>query len=103
MAVVPGRNEMSFWFVDTNDNDLGIWQSTDGGTSWKQIDETGITACGASDGCGTQQAFFNLEISAVADGTRTHIYAGTGNLFRCTLAHRATKCFTLGSHLPNSC
>ena len=102
LAVVPGRNEMYFWFVDTNDTDLGIWQSTDGGSSWKKIDETGIASCGDTDGCGTQQAFYNLEISAVADGTATDIYVGAVNLFRCKLASGATKCSTVDSNLSNS-
>ncbi|MFI5102676.1 MAG: hypothetical protein ACHP9V_04805 [Terriglobales bacterium] len=104
LTTVPGRNEMYFWYVDGNDNDFGIWQSTDGGTSWKNIDETGIASCGDNDGCGTQQAFYNLEISAVADsdGTSTDIYAGAVNLFRCKLAKGATTCSTVDANLPNA-
>jgi hypothetical protein len=103
LTTVPGRNEMYFWYVDGADNDFGIWQSSNGGAAWTQIDETGITSCGDSDGgCGTQQAFYNLEISAVADGTGTDIYAGAVNLFKCKLAHGATTCSTLDSNLPNS-
>jgi hypothetical protein len=52
-AVVPGRNEMYVWVVDVqptaNGNppaDEGIWQSTNGGTSWTQIPDNGITNCG---------------------------------------------------------
>jgi hypothetical protein len=102
LSVVPGRNELYFWFTDISDTDGGIWQSTDGGTSWKQISETGITNCGDSFGCGTIQAFYDLEISAVADGTATDIYAGTINLYKCKLASGATTCSTVDANLPNS-
>jgi Bacterial Ig-like domain (group 3) len=102
LSVVPGRNELYFWFTDINDTDGGIWQSTDGGTSWKQINETGITNCGDGFGCGTIQAFYDLEISAVADGTATDIYAGTINLYKCKLASGATTCSTVDANLPNS-
>jgi hypothetical protein len=102
LAVVPGRNEMYFWFADTSDTDWGIWQSTDGGTTWKQIDEAGLTTCGDSFGCGTTQAFYDLEISAVADGTATDIYTGAVNLFKCKLASGATTCSTVDANLPNS-
>jgi Bacterial Ig-like domain (group 3) len=106
LTTVPGRNEMYFWYENANNGDAdgGIWQSTDGGSSWKQISETGITNCGDSGGCGTQQAFYNLEISAVADsdGTSTDIYTGAVNLFRCKLATGATTCSTVDPNLPNS-
>jgi hypothetical protein len=53
-AVVPGRNEMYTWVVDVqpdeNGNpaafDEGIWRSTNGGSSWTQIPDNGITNCG---------------------------------------------------------
>ncbi len=73
LAVVPGRNETYFWFTDINDNDGGIWRSTNGGSSWTQIDETGIANCGDGFGCGTQQAFYNLEIYGVPDGSATDL------------------------------
>ena len=95
LAVVPGRNEMYFWFVDSSDNDQGIWRSTNGGGSWTQISETGLTVCGDPFGCGTQQAFYNLEISAVADGSATDLYAGAVNLFKCKLVSGASTCSQL--------
>ena len=95
LAVVPGRNEMYFWFVDGNDNDQGIWRSTNGGGAWTKIDESGLTVCGDPFGCGTQQAFYNLEIAAVADGSATDLYAGTINLYKCKLASGATTCSQL--------
>ena len=93
---------MYFWFVDGGDGDQGIYQSLDGGATWKQIDETGLTVCGDSNGCGTQQAFYNLEISAVVNGTGTDIYTGAVNLFKCNLASGATKCSAFDPALGQS-
>jgi hypothetical protein len=88
-AVVPGRNEMYVWYVDAGEADQGIWRSTDGGSNWTQIDESGIASCGdASGGCGTQQGVYNLELAAVphpAGSTATDLYAGAINIFKCTL------------------
>ncbi|MBI1748400.1 MAG: exo-alpha-sialidase, partial [Acidobacteria bacterium] len=99
-AVVPLRNEMYFWFVDPGDGDQGIWKSTNGGGSWQRILDNGITNCsqGGPPGeasCGTAQAFYNLEIAAVPDGTGTDLYAGTVNLYKCKLASGGTSCLTL--------
>ena len=101
LAVVPGRNEMYFWFVDGNDADQGIWRSTNGGGSWTQISETGLTSCGDPFGCGTQQGFYNLEIAAVSDGAATDLYAGAINLFKCKLGSGATTCSTLDTSQAN--
>jgi len=40
-AVVPGRNEMYFWYVDANNVDQLMWQTTDGGITWTQLNDTG--------------------------------------------------------------
>ena len=107
LAVVPGRNEMYFWFVDINDTDQGIWRSTNGGTSWMSISELGIANCGDTFGCGTSQAFYNLEIAAVPEGPNatdpTDLYAGAVNLFKCKLANggTSTACSTLDSNQAN--
>jgi hypothetical protein len=93
IAVVPGRNEMYAWYVDVNETDRGIWRSTNGGTSWTQIPETGITSCGDSFGCGTSQGSYNLELVAVPNGSATDLYAGAINLYKCTLAtNTSTSC-----------
>jgi hypothetical protein len=98
-AVVPGRNEMYVWLVDVqpdiNGNpapvDEGIWQSKDGGSSWRQIPDNGITNCGDSafgsgnSGCGVEQGYYNLALAAIQDGDATDIYAGAVNLYKCTL------------------
>jgi len=95
IAVVPGRNEMYVWLVDVHGNDKGIWRSTNSGGSWTQIPDTSITNCGdPAGGCGTAQGTYNLEISAVPNGTTaTDVYAGAINLYKCTLAtNTSTNC-----------
>ena len=110
LAVVPGRNEMYFWFVSLTTGpdgaqvaDEGIWRSTDGGNSWAQIDETGIANCGdpGGKGCGVDQGYYNLEIAALPDGGATDLYAGAVNLFKCALTTGGTTCSTLDSNYPN--
>jgi hypothetical protein len=96
LAVVPGRNEMYVWYVDVNENDQGIWQTTNGGTSWTQINDSGITNCGNTDGgCGTQQGAYNLELAAVPNGpTGTDLYAGAINIFKCSINSNNPNCST---------
>jgi hypothetical protein len=110
-AVVPGRNEMYVWVVDVQsdvqpdvqpDNagnpvpvDEGIWQSVNGGTSWTQIPDNGITNCGddafgPNSGCGVEQGWYNLELAAIPNGAATDVYAGAVNLYKCTLAGGTT-------------
>ena len=109
-AVVPGRNEMYVWVVDVQPDaygnptpaDEGIWQSTTGGASWTQIPDKGITNCGDSafgpnSGCGVEQGWYNLELSAIPDppppnSTGTDVYAGAINLYKCTLEPGTTTC-----------
>ncbi len=107
LAVVPGRDEVYFWFVNVNSLgnmvDEGIWRSINGG-AWTQISETGLTNCGDGYGCGVLQSFYNLALAAVPDGSsRTDLYAGTINLYKCVLPTNSTSCLTLDSNLsPNS-
>jgi hypothetical protein len=106
-AVVPGRNETYFWFVNVdsvgNMIDEGIWRSLDGGGTWQQISETGLTNCGDSFGCGVLQSFYNLEIAAVPNGSGiTDLYAGTINLYKCKLPNNQVTCSTVDSNLANS-
>jgi hypothetical protein len=104
IAVVPGRNEMYVWVVDVqpdiNGNpapvDEGVWQSTNGGSSWRQVPDNGITNCGDSafgpgnSGCGVEQGYYNLALAAIPDGDATDIYAGAVNLYKCTLFGNTT-------------
>jgi hypothetical protein len=109
-AVVPGRNEMYVWVVDVQPDaygnptpaDEGIWQSTTGGASWTEIPDNGITNCGdnafgPNSGCGVEQGWYNLELSAIPDppppnSTGTDVYAGAINLYKCTLEPGTTTC-----------
>ncbi len=98
IAVVPNRpgpagaGEMYVWYVNANNSDQGIWQSLDGGGSWKPISNSGITNCGDASGCGTAQGSYNLALAAVPDGTATDIYAGAINLYKCTIINAIPNC-----------
>ncbi len=99
IAVVPnragpsGRGEMYVWFVDANDTDEGIWQSLDGGSTWTQINDSGITNCGdVFGGCGTAQGSYNLALLAVPDGSATDLYAGATNLYKCRMTSAFPTC-----------
>jgi hypothetical protein len=97
ITVVPGRNEMYVWFIslDSNSNpvDQGIWQSENSGASWTQISDSGILNCGDSNGCGVQQASYNLELLAVPNGAAaTDLYAGAINLYKCSINSSNATC-----------
>jgi hypothetical protein len=92
IAVVPGRNEMYVWYVDVNDNDQGIWLSTNSGASWTQIIDSGISNCGDALGCGTEDGTYNLELAAVPDGGATDLYAGAVNLYKCQITVAVPTC-----------
>ena len=98
ITVVPGRNEMYVWYVDVNDNDQGIWESTNGGASWIEINDSGIFNCGDLLGCGTEDGTYNLELAAVPDGGATDLYAGAINLYQCQITVAAPTCSGTGSN-----
>ena len=115
-AVTPGRNEMYTWIVDIQGGEVddGVWKTTNGGSSWTQISNNGITNCGsggggetggtdAGSGCGATQGVYNLELAAVpsANGTDTDLYAGAVNLFKCHVAGGASACSTIDPGIPN--
>jgi hypothetical protein len=91
ITVVAGRNEMYVWFVSLSSSDTpvdqGIWQSTNSGASWTQINDSGILNCGSNEqGCGVEQGFYNLELLAVPNSTAaTDLYAGAINLYKCSI------------------
>jgi hypothetical protein len=115
-AVVPGRNEIYVWVVDVQGDviygnpvaaDEGIWQTMNGGVSWTQIPDNGITNCGDDafgpndSGCGVEQGWYNLELAAIPDppppnSTGTDVYAGAVNLYKCTLAPAGSTTCTQG-------
>jgi hypothetical protein len=100
IAVVPNRpgpnnmGEMYAWYVDANEVDQGIWQSIDGGVSWIQINDSGITNCGdLFGGCGTAQGAFALTLAAVPNGdTITDLYAGAVNIYKCRITNTFPTC-----------
>jgi hypothetical protein len=92
LAVVDGRNEVYAWHVDANENDEGIWRSTDRGNSWQPISTTSLEACGDSSGCGTENGSYNLALAAIADGTATDLYAGAVNIFKCRISSQSPAC-----------
>jgi hypothetical protein len=100
ITVVPGRNEMYVWFVSLNSTtgepvDQGIWLSTNGGTSWTAISDSGIINCGDGEGCGVDQGSYNLELLAVPNGTTaTDLYAGAINLYKCSINSTNPTCST---------
>ncbi|HEU5334741.1 MAG TPA: hypothetical protein VFU27_02195, partial [Terriglobales bacterium] len=92
MAAVPGREELYTWYVTIdqqgNIDDGGIYRTINAGSSWQQVNDSGITNCGdgSGNGCGAQQGWFNLTLAAVPHGTGTDLYAGAVNLFKCSIA-----------------
>jgi hypothetical protein len=99
ITAIPGRNEMYVWFVSLSSSgnpiDQGIWQSTNGGTSWTQISDSGIINCGdpGGEGCGVEQGFYNLELLAVPNGaSATDLYAGSINLYKCSINNTNPTC-----------
>ena len=105
IAVVPNRpgpsdlGEMYAWYIDSNSVDQNLWQSVDGGASWIQINDSGITNCGdLFDGCGTAQGIFDLTLVAVPNGTATDIYAGAVNIYKCTITNAFPTCNGTGNN-----
>ena len=100
MAVVPGREELYTWYVTIdqqgNIGDGGIYKTIDGGSSWKQVNDSGITNCGdgSGNGCGTEQGWFNLTLAAVPNGQGTDLYAGAVNLYKCSITASNALCGT---------
>lgn len=95
ITVVPIRNEMYVWFVYYSAGELtdgGIWQSLNGGASWTQISDSGITNCGDPFGCGVEQGFYDLELLAAPNGAATELYAGSINLYKCSISSQNPTC-----------
>ncbi len=110
ISVVPGRNELYVWYVDPTSADQGIWLTTDAGTTWTQLDETGITDCGdLFGGCGTDEGAFNFALAAVPNCPPsdpncgvTDLYAGAVNLFKCELSSVFPTCSPNGNPPPSA-
>ena len=101
-------DQMYVWFISNGTgnatDDEGIWKSATSNTgvvTWTQVTDTGITNCGDSDGCGTKQSFYNLYLSAVPNNTvtnqaNTDLYAGTINIYKCSITATNPTCTTTG-------
>jgi len=97
ITVIPSRNEVYVWFVYYSAGELtdgGIWQSLNGGGSWNQISDSGITDCGDPVGCGIEQGFYNLELLAAPNGAGTDLYAGSINIYKCSINSQNPTCAT---------
>ena len=93
LSIRPGADEIYVWYVDLNSKDQGIYKTTDGGQTWTAFNESGITNCGDAAGCGTEQGFFNLVLSAVPQSNGgTDLYAGAVNLFKCSITSANPTC-----------
>jgi len=108
VTAMPSRNEMYVWFIslDVNGNpvDQGIWQSTNSGASWTAISDSGIINCGDLNGCGVDQAYYNLDLLAVPNcangeqscaGNPTDLYAGAINLYKCGITSANPTCASM--------
>ncbi len=102
LTVRPDRDEMYAWVVNPfatqgatdPHNNIGIFKSTDGGTTWTALTMAGINACVSTapsndfGGCGAEQDYYNLTILAVPNPSNsqfTDLYAGAVNIFKCTM------------------
>jgi len=95
LAIRPGADEMYAWYVDINSKDQGIYKTVNGGQTWVALSEAGITNCGDTEGCGTEQGFFNLVLGAVPEANGgTDLYAGAVNLFKCSITSANPTCST---------
>jgi hypothetical protein len=99
IAVHPTKNEMYVWYVSGDSSlgnfaDQGIWKSTDGGSTWTAISESGIENCGDFEGCGAaEQGWYSLELTAVPNGaSATDLWAGSTNIYRCTISSTNPTC-----------
>jgi hypothetical protein len=106
ITVVPQRDEMYVWYIyfaaDGSIADGGIWQSLDGGSSWKSIADSGIANCGDVEGCGVEQGAYNLELLAMANGTlATDLYAGAVNLYKCSVLNPSANSPTCSNGFVN--
>jgi len=94
IALHPTKNEIYVWFLDPSSNDQGIFQSTDGGSTWNSI-STGELDSGCGDGtrCGTSaQGLYDLFLAAIPDGNATDLYAGAINIYKCQVSATNPDC-----------
>jgi hypothetical protein len=99
VASASDPDQMFIWFVADGNGDAkddqGIWKSSTDSTgtvTWTSVSDSGIQNCGDSYGCGTTQSFYNLYLNAVPNGTNTDLYAGTINIYKCSITSANPTC-----------
>src|SRR5579859_212292 len=86
-GTAPGSDLWAI-FVDGSNTNKGVWHLPSNSINWSPLAIDGITTCGDSQGCGTQQGFYDLVISAVPTSNSsgafpdTDVYVGAVNLFK---------------------
>lgn len=96
LTVREDTGELYAVWVDSNSASGGIYRlnlnnvSLPDDDTWTQLGQARIDDCGDIDGCGLQQATFNLRLKAVPNLDKTDLYLGTVNIFKCTIANGAT-------------
>ena len=88
IAINPKRNEVYVWWIQYPSTHRGVWKSTNGGTSWTKLTDTGFTTCGDNAGCGGSQSFFNMTLLAIpnaGNNNLTDLFLGGVNLYKCTI------------------
>ena len=110
IAVKGDGPDMYLVYVDPNETDQGIYLTSDGGNTWKQVTTTGtcnttgqtcqtvgsgsnqVKDTGIDEGTQSQpqahmliQGPYNLWLAAVPNGTNTDLMVGTRNVYKCTI------------------
>jgi hypothetical protein len=100
LAVQPASGDLYALTVDANDNDLGLWQdlclatsntcATPAPTFATRIDNKAFDTTGTTQ---LAQGSYNLALAAApATGNRTLLFAGTVDLYRCSIAAGSSTC-----------
>jgi len=109
LAVQPVSGDMFAFSVDANNLDQGIWRDVCGLTgsncaSSQATFATQLNSTPLEQGGGTTtiaEGDYNLSLAAVASGTDTVLFAGTVDLYRCTLNGGCT--FRNTTNIQNGC
>jgi hypothetical protein len=108
LAVQPSSGDMFAFTIDRNDLDQGIWQDVCGPaggscagavTFGKRLTSTALEVGGGSSAIA--QGDYNLALAAVASGSDTLLFAGTEDLYRCSLT--AGCVFRNTTNAANNC
>jgi hypothetical protein len=99
LAVEPASGDLYALTIDASDVDQGLWQDRCNAVSGACSDAAPVFAnridAGALDTTGANtiaQGDYNLALAAAANGTATNLYAGTVDLYACTIAAGASTC-----------